>query len=210
MKARISTSLVRCNDRQRGAILFMALIALVTLMLAAVALTRSVDTSTVIAGNIAFRQAATVSADGGVESAIAWMAKIQQDNIDRDAFTDATHPFNKTAAASGYYANVDPALSLTATSTWTDDASAKVLPSPDASGNSVRYIVQRMCRKTAGVNDQLLVEADCLFSDGKEDNDGHKDGDPLPSKGGKQPLNRVTVRVTGPRDTVSYIQAFIY
>ena len=42
---------------QRGLVLFFALIALVAMSLAALALVRSVDTSTLISGNLAFRQA---------------------------------------------------------------------------------------------------------------------------------------------------------
>jgi type IV pilus assembly protein PilX len=191
---------------QGGAILFMALIALVTLMLAAVALTRSVDTSTVIVGNLAFRQAATVSADSGVESAIAWMRQVQLASGAADPFTDANHPFNKTNAAAGYYSNRDPNLDLTAAATWNDASSAKVLPDPDASGNSMRYIIQRMCR----TQNAVLSDSDCLFSDVTKDDDTKNVMHDIALKGGKHPLNRVTVRVTGPRGTVSYVQAFIY
>ena len=42
--------------KQRGVVLFIALIALVAMSLAAVALVRSVDTATIIAGNLAFKQ----------------------------------------------------------------------------------------------------------------------------------------------------------
>jgi len=57
-------------SRQRGVVLFFALIALVVMSLAAVALIRSVDTNTLIAGNLAFKQAATSSGDSGLEMAI--------------------------------------------------------------------------------------------------------------------------------------------
>ena len=53
---------------QQGVVSFIALVALVVMSLAAVALIRSVDTATLIAGNLAFKQAATASADAGVES----------------------------------------------------------------------------------------------------------------------------------------------
>ena len=43
--------------RQRGVVLFIALIAMVVLSLAGVALIRSVDTTGSVAGNIAFREA---------------------------------------------------------------------------------------------------------------------------------------------------------
>jgi len=54
---------------QRGIVIFIALIALVVMMIAGLALMRSVDTGNLIAGNLAFRQRAVHSADGGVEVA---------------------------------------------------------------------------------------------------------------------------------------------
>jgi len=59
--------------RQRGVTLFIALIVLVAMTMAAVAMMRSVDTSTVVAGNIGFRQSAVNAADQGVQTAFAWL-----------------------------------------------------------------------------------------------------------------------------------------
>ena len=70
--------------------------------LAAVALIRSVDTSTVIAGNLASKQSATTSADSGIETALDWM----------DGIADLTTLNSDSAinAALGYYATqtLDP------------------------------------------------------------------------------------------------------
>ena len=52
---------------QHGIVLFTVLIALVVLSLASVALVRSIDTGVTIAGNLAFRQAATQAADAGTD-----------------------------------------------------------------------------------------------------------------------------------------------
>jgi Tfp pilus assembly protein PilX len=83
--------------RQRGVVLFFALIAMVVMMLAAVALIRSVDTSTSVAGNLAFKQSATVSADSGVETALALL---------RTPALDTT--INSAANATlGYYATAN-------------------------------------------------------------------------------------------------------
>ena len=59
---------------QRGVILFIALIVLVAMSLAGIALMRSVDTNVLIAGNLAFRQGATLAADRGIEDAKNWLA----------------------------------------------------------------------------------------------------------------------------------------
>jgi type IV pilus assembly protein PilX len=195
---------VRYARRQRGVVLFIALIALVTIMLAAVALMRSVDTATVISGNLAFKQAATASADGGLESALAWLKTTAAGNT-TDPFVTLAHPFNQTTAATpGYYSSADPTLNLTAAATWTTSASADA--GTDPSGNAMRYIIQRMCRTP----NQVLSNSNCLFSDAESDTNTKNTGDPTAVTGGKHPIYRVTVRAIGPRSTASYIQAFIY
>ena len=98
--------------KQRGVVLFFTLIAMLAMMLAAVALIRSVDTSTLIAGNLAFKQAATTSGDAGIENAIVSLTATQTANNALNVLSDATHPFNITNAAAGYYSNADPALDL--------------------------------------------------------------------------------------------------
>ncbi len=202
--------------KQRGVVLFLALIALVALSLAAVALIRSVDTSTLIAGNIAFKQSATTSADAGVESAIAWLTGVQSANSNINVLTNATHPFNITNAGNGYYSNTvdDPIavgyVNLFADATWNISTIPAVT---DSSGNTIRYIIQRMCR-TANV---AIQNADCLFSDAVEDSNGQQialpqdvcDGDGCPVAG-QTPQIRITARATGPKNSVSYVQAFVY
>jgi type IV pilus assembly protein PilX len=199
--------------KQRGVVLFFALIALVVMSLAAVALIRSVDTSTMIAGNLAFKQAATASSDRGVESAITMLTNIEtaMKAAGKSVYADNTNTFNVTVAANGYYSNADPALNLTSSATWVNASS---FPIPDdGSGYAVRYIVQRMCR---GPN-QVLSKSNCLFSSPSVDNNGHNI--PLPSDvcqgagcpvAGQSPQYRITSRTAGPGNTVSYIQAFVY
>ena len=51
--------------KQKGLVLFLALIALVAMSLAAAALVRSVDSGILAAGNLAFKQAAIMSAETG-------------------------------------------------------------------------------------------------------------------------------------------------
>jgi Tfp pilus assembly protein PilX len=201
--------------RQRGVALFFALICMVAIMLAAVALVRSVDTAALISGNLAFQQSATSSADGGTEAAITWLAATEAANSAMNVLVDPAHPFNANNAAAGYYASLDPAKSLTASSgtrfLWdsTDSASAGT----DSSGNTTRYIAQRMCR-TAGV---AVKDASCMFSGALVDNNNQNI--PLPQEickgdgcpvAGQTPMLRITSKTTGPKNTLSYVQAFVY
>lgn len=199
--------------KQRAVVLFFTLIALLALSLASVALIRSVDTSTLIAGNLAFKQAATTSGDAGIEAAINWLAATQTANNAINVLNDPAHPFNITdlAARPGYHSSADPALNLTADATWNDVNN--VLVGTDGSGNTVRYIIQRMCRNA----NQPIQTADCLFSGALQDNNGQNI--PLPQEvcqgagcpvAGQTPQVRITARTTGPKNTVSYVQAFVY
>jgi Tfp pilus assembly protein PilX len=195
---------------QRGVVLFFALIALVVMSLAAVALIRSVDTSTMIAGNLAFKQSATSSGDAGVEAAIRWLAATEAANNTKNIYTDATHEFNITNASNGYYSNADTALGLFANSTWNAIAAA---PITDPSGNKIWYVIQRMCRTA----NQVLSTTNCLFSSAAVNSNNQTT--PLYSTvcsgpgcpvAGQSPEYRITSKITGPKNTVSYIQAFIY
>lgn len=220
--------------KQHGVVLFIALIALVAMSLAAVALLRSVDTGTLIAGNLAFKQAATTSGDSGIEEAITWLRKTETGTKAINVYMDPSHPFNITRGAdivlggsftnNGYYPNFDPDLSLINVTApkhinWTNADSKAVRPdlfgnpSPDGSGNSSRYIIQRMCRDA----DQPIAATDCLFSDLVMDKNSQAVR--LPQQfcvgGGcpptaQPPQMRITVRTTGPRNTVSFVQAFVF
>jgi type IV pilus assembly protein PilX len=201
--------------KQRGVSLFFALVCLLSIMLAAVALVRSVDTSTLISGNLAFQQSATSSADAGTEAAIAWLTTVQTANTAKNVLTDPSHAFNVNDAANGYYSNLDPAKSLTASTgtrfAW--DATDSKLVGTDSSGNTIRYIIQRICR-TAGV---AVKDADCLYSGAVLDTSGQNI--PLPQEickgagcpaAGQTPQVRITSRTDGPKNTRSYVQAFVY
>lgn len=198
--------------RMRGVVLFFALVSLLAMSLAAVALIRSVDTSTLIAGNLAFKQAATSSGDEGTEAAIVWLEAMQAANTAKNVITDATHPFNITdlSARPGYHSNIDPTLNLTDSATWDDSHS--VLVGTDGSDNTVRYIIQRVCRTA----NQPVQSANCLF--GVDPSNPNPANVPLPQDicvgagcpaAGRTPQFRITSRTTGPSFTVSYIQTFV-
>lgn len=206
------------RQQQRGVVLFFALVALLAMSLAAVALIRSVDTATLIAGNLSFKRAATTSGDAGIEAAINWLAATDAANSATNVFMDATHPFNKTGGTgaytnAGYYSNANPNVSLTDGTgiQWTNADSA--LAPADNSGNTVRYVIQRMCRDA----NMAINNTTCLFSGALQDNNGQAVKLPQDMCIGpgcpafaQPPEFRVTSRTTGPKFTVSYVQAFVY
>ena len=191
---------------QQGLILFLALIALVVMSLAAVALIRSVDTNAQIAGNLAFKQTATTSADNGVESALNWLK---------------TNPtlVNSDSAANGYYAKSDGTglanAIITKEANWVDTYSAIAsgygidATGKDNTGNTIRYIIQRMSTSTGAP-----TEENSLFGIGFSKT-GSTAVQSAPQQGaivasGLSPVYRVTARVTGPKNTISYVQAYVY
>ena len=190
--------------RQRGVALFFALICMVAIMLAAVALVRSVDTAALISGNLAFQQSATASGDAGTEAAITWLAAIEAANSAMNVLIDPAHPFNANNAAAGYYASLDPAKSLTAQQRHaisTGTTPTAWCSPPTAAATPPATSIQRMCR-TAGV---AVKDASCLFSGAALDN--NKQNIPLPQEickgdgcpvAGQTPMLRVTSAHHGP------------
>lgn len=204
---------------QRGVVLFFTLIALLAMSLAVVALIRSVDTNAMIAGNLAFRQAATISGDAGVETAMTWLTTKNAENAANNIMnnTPAIHAFNVDAPTAGYYSSLDPNLSLTDPTkpshiNW-KDADSKSLGLDTATGNTVRYVIQRICRDA----NQPTQSTKCVY--GSADDDLTEQNIPYPQDvcfgdgcpvAGQSPMLRITTRTEGPRSSVSYVQAFVY
>lgn len=190
------------KQKQQGVVLFFALIALVVMSLAAVALIRSVDTNSLIAGNLSFKQSSILSADRGVENAIAWL-RVQQ-----GVLTVPPLSLNTDLVADGYYATSDVAPHLDAKALV--DASG-LASMTDTQGNAISYVVQRMCVQK-GVNtdthDKRLLN--CLFAPGEDT--GCTESDCVASRAlaTKRLVYRITAKVVGPKNTTSYIQTFVF
>ena len=191
--------------RERGTILFIALIVLVAMSLAGIALMRSVDTNVLIAGNLAFRQGATAGGDWGVEDARAWVV------ANAAILNDDTPP-----GATFYWANWQQNLDLignnpdplVADYNWnsTDPRDLGF----DTAGNQVKYVIHRLCDTAGAPNVVQCVKSSLSGSGGGVPCAGCSNtvqplggGNVAP---GTAVLYRVTVRVAGPRNTVSFVQ----
>ena len=192
--------------RERGAILFIALIVLVAMSLAGIALMRSVDTNVLIAGNLAFRQGATAGGDWGIEAGRVWLtgnlAVLNNDQPDGAPF---------------YYATWQESLDLIGTDPKVKDYPwDSTLPMDlgfDSAGNQVKYVIHRLCDKEGAPTDSTVkcVKSTLSKATGGVTSDSNRvkpmDDMNQPSK--SVALYRVTVRITGPRNTVSYVQAVL-
>lgn len=187
----------------RGAALIFALIVLASMLLAGVALMRSVDTSMVIAGNLAFRQATTAAGDTGIETAIAWL---------EDHNADSTLQYN--VVASGYIAtrqDPNPAVGSQPAQSWDAFWSATLVPAghvraleSDATDNRVSYVIHRLCNNTGPTNVAACWSTSSAVSSGNSKGAGFT----APVSLG-QVYYRITVRIDGPRNTLSYVQAVV-
>lgn len=229
MKSRMKFDFVQTAVfRQRGVVLFFALMALLAMSLAAVALIRSVDTSTMISGNLAFKQSATTSGDAGTEAALTWLEITAAANNALSVSKSLDHPLNNTGGIGGfqnvgYYSNLNPNINLTdGTGIQWDDGDS-FLVGIDGSGNTIRYVIQRMCRTVDALPSTLEQPAlvppttDCLFGDKAEDKNSQAIVLPQEVCSGSgcakdelPPQYRITTRVQGPRNSISYVQAFVH
>jgi hypothetical protein len=189
---------------QRGTILFIALIVLVAMSLAGIALMRSVDTNVLIAGNLAFRQGATAGGDWGIEHARAWIAASGA-NLNDD----------RPAGASFYWANWQQNLDLfgnNPNSTIVDYKWDTTDPADlgfDSAGNRVQYVIHRLC-DTAGAPHTVQCVRSSLSAVSSGGQSKLVQGAGHGNAPGLTPvLYRVTVKVTGPRNTVSFVQAVL-
>ena len=185
---------------QQGLVLFIALIVLVAMSLAGIALMRGVDTGTLIAGNLAFKQGTTSVGDLGVETARTWLTS-----------QAATSLYNDNSG-SAYFAAMQSSLDLLGNDPTKTDynwGAAATVASPP-SGYTVRYVIHRLC---ASVGNPVSVNCIKAAASGSTTASGTKGAAAYGSFAISVPTNayyRITVQVTGPRNTLSYVQSVIY
>jgi len=190
--------------RERGIVLFIALLVMVALSLAGIALIRSADTATVVAGNLAFKQAAAAAVDRSVEQAVQALF---------DPATSSPVIADKTTSAidQNYFANVrldatgipEIPAELQSKSAYQGAGLSTTLATQDVAGNTIYYVIERMC-----ANPGAAVGSNCNLSSAALGADAGTQHYEALSRVGDA-YYRVTVRVEGPRNTVQYAQAFL-
>lgn len=181
--------------RERGVVLFVAIIVLVIMTLAGLALLRQMGIGVSIAGNVAFKENATSVADRGVEVARDWLTA----NSGALVFDDF---------ANGYHSSWEVGVDPTAFD-WTNTSRTLAGPDPAQTGNVARVIIHRLCA-ASGV---AASDPGQNCSDSVNPNaGGSRGGGSYPSvspSAAPQPYFRITTRVDGPRNTVSYTQVLL-
>jgi type IV pilus assembly protein PilX len=182
------------RNSQQGVVLVVALIVLVAMTLAGIGMMRAADTNSLIAGNLAFKNAATTSADAAIESARAWLTGqlpgvLENNHIDM-----------------GYVASWDEAFDPTSFD-WLGQGK---FVGEDATGNRIYYVAHRMCNESGkSINNTACVKVTDLGTGQSKGGGvgGYTVGSP---KKKPTPYFRITARVEGPKSTISYVQGFVY
>ena len=185
------------SSRQRGSALFIALISLVTMTLAGIALVRSVDTTNLIAGNFAFRQATLHASDVGVETALSELSAIVSSSLDTNFPSGCTSGLNCK-----YYPiiqTLDGNGIPTVAGTW-----ASVPETTISADYRTKYIIERLCEGPAPVTD---IIGKCYAQ--AETGGGTKKSGGIVFTSSQAVYYRVTVRTTGPRSSVSLVQVIL-
>ena len=200
------------RNRQKGVVLMIALIVLVALTIGGVALLRSVDTTNIIAGNLAFQQSATRSAEAGLEDAIrSVMEGLDQAALYNDDFTRgyiaSTPAAGNPSSWDDYWRttlNPNPVTMPVAAKTCVDRVCTLVT---DAAGNTVSYVIQRLCQSAGPPH---LDSTGCSSGTRRVPLAG-ENLDPSAPKFTQMTkyYYRVTARVVGPRNTTSYVQMIV-
>lgn len=197
------------HRKQQGVVLLVAIIALVALTLAALALTRSVYTSNVIAGNLAFQRSATHSAELGLEVAMQWLEASKTETAgncggpklychqEKDGYAATRLGDDQVRSWLDYWQ-----MSLAAT--------ARTLPQ-DAAGNTVSYVIERMCSSTG---DPLATATNTCTASPRPSASTCSGGSSC--AGGENNVAspppvyyRITILVRGPRNAQSLVQAMV-
>ena len=200
--------------RQRGIVLLLSLIVLVAMSLAAIGLMRSVLTSNRVASNLAFQQSATQSADVGIETAIAWL-----EQKSRQLASD-----NPPVMTNGLFANITAGVQDTVnyvskredpgpTQAWDDwwqnvlvvNNQINALP-VDAAGNTVAFAIHRLCNGSGDPLSGIGCEAPTTMGAGVQSS---SKSNSIKLQVPSQIYYRITVRVQGPRNAVSFVQAIV-
>jgi len=204
--------------RQSGASLVVTLVMLVIMSLGAIGLVRSIDSSLMVAANLAFRESAVLASNAGTEAAINWLSPLV-----------TTADLSANQVAEGYYASVSDGMDISGMASasakvaidWDDtkckDSKAPVCQQPATAltttdaGNSVRYIIHRLCRTAGspdGATNNCLMYQVGLAASFKKSQISYGTASIFSSTASV--YYRITVRVRGPRNTTVFTQTLIH
>lgn len=207
---RTHTPLQSSKHRQHGIVLIFALITLVILLIGAVAISRSINSSQFTVGNIGFKRDLTNQGERALQLAM--------DAVRTGALaTVATR--NTNLASANYSATLLAANPQgIPNALLSDSAFAAVgVASNDITvsdmGVTIRYVIDRLSTTTGACTSSTCTMANQTVFGGSssewinsQTNSGAANN-ANPSAVPEQPIYRITLRVRGPRNTLSFFQS---
>jgi type IV pilus assembly protein PilX len=212
--------------RQQGVMLLISMIALIALTMGGIAFMRSVDTGKLMAGNMAFSRASVAFTDVGMEAARTQLAAIALDTTCGAAIGQCLWTNQVTSGGvqqTNYWAQwqaarYDASSQVIAGSgfdyqTEASWATALAVPSP-APGYTIRYIIHRMCMNTGtSVGNTCVLDPNPVAVGGGLNmgavDYGNNLNQGISSASDPTPYYRVTIRVDGPRNSLTYVQVWM-
>ena len=180
--------------KYRGVVVLVVLLLLVAMSLTGIALLRSGETHGLIAANHAFQQGALLSAENRIETARTWLVSNSTSKL---LFNDS--------AADGYFATAASGVGLINNPQF-DWSTLATNPLSNAAGYQARHVIHRLCN----VAGDPASGIDCVRSPitaSSSKSAPSSNNSPMNAPGAV--VYRITIQITGPRNTVSYVQAYI-
>ena len=214
------------HEAQRGVSLLFALLGLAAMLLAAVALVRSVDSGALVLGNLAFKQEATQVADRATEVARKWIL-------------DNTGILDSDSVGNGYYASsldkLDPTGHMSsdpqkAVVDWGDSDSCACLNTSPATcakcthlpatclaafcGDKVsaRYVITRLCPLSGAVSavNVCAKPPSIGLSEAAYSGEIIVGTSPPKAPAAAPPYFRIIVRTVGARGAISFTETVVH
>jgi hypothetical protein len=174
----------RLQAAQRGVTILVVLVLLTVMLLGGLALARMTEVGTLAAGNSAFRDAALQASEIGLNEVYAQVRAIGDENV---AVGTWYRPSTMASDANGL-----PVVD------W------ETLPEVVVGQYSVRYVADRICQGALPVADPLKQ---CLVRQIPQLESADATKEELDPPNAKQ--FRVTIRVTGPKNTQTWVQSLV-
>jgi hypothetical protein len=184
------------------------LIALVLMLIAVAAMVRSTGTSTAVIGNLAFRRDLTNRAEVAISVA---KTALNAGTLDTTVASVANHylPAQIAPVTGGFVGapavlvsdsayNTAGYTCMGGTGTVLSDCST-----PGTDGVVIRWVIDRQCAPGTVAFDK----SKCSYLSSSKDAGGSAQNANRKPSGSARPIYRITVRVHGPRNNESYIQA---
>jgi len=184
------------RSAQHGVVLLVALVVLVAISVAGMAMMRSVDTATLVAGNLAFRQAATHAADKGVERALD---VLRQKSGAADLNSDSEGYFSHLAVTD------NPGENQSWQDFWHKELAANAYSvGKDQFDNDISFVIHRQCTADGAGSWHCVASPAVTKATGNSE-----EANEVQLHASSQVYYRITVRVQGPRRTESYVQTHV-